>query len=189
MPAFLFKRLTRDALNFQYEPFRHLAFEVIARCEARGAWYYAIRGFSTFAEQQALHQNYVNGRGGKAAPAGYSAHNYGLAFDFCRDSDLGAAGLQPDWTQPAYTILGEETQNAGLVWGKSFGDAPHIQWPGFVGAGQLEQLRSLWRQQPAQVADSMKLLAVRQYLDALRETDTWKRANPKLSHELERLGY
>jgi peptidoglycan LD-endopeptidase CwlK len=141
MPADLLTRVNLDAL---YPPFLERLLRGLAAARARGADYVATRGFASFGQQHHLRMLYLAGKGGKAAPAGLSAHNYGLAVDFCRDADTTKPGLQPDWKDAAYDILGEEMQREGLVWGASFKDRPHIQWPRFVNASQLEPLRKVW---------------------------------------------
>jgi len=173
MPADLFRRIDLDEL---FPPFRDVLLEVIARCRARGADYVATSGYRSESAQAELHARYRRGEGGRAAPAGYSAHNFGIAVDFVRDGDPHRPGVQPRWDLPAYEILGQEVGRAGLAWGGSFGDAPHVQWPGFVRASELEQLRA------GDLGDAWALLA--RLLDS-----TWRKGHPRLSAELERLGY
>ena len=180
---------SRVALASLYPPFREVMAEVIARCRARGADYVATRGFATFAEQEALHTRHLRGEGGRAAPAGLSAHNYGLAVDFCRDADVSRPGLQPRWDAPAYAVLGEETRRAGLVWGGSFGDAPHCQWPGLVSGTQLQPVRGLFLSQPAGATDAQRLASVWRFLDATRARPDWRAGNSTLAASLARLGF
>ncbi|RJS14608.1 M15 family peptidase [Corallococcus sp. H22C18031201] len=170
----------RVDLDLVYLPFVAVALEVIARCATRGADYVATYGFRTLEEQGELRRRYLAGTGGKASAPGLSAHNYGLAFDFVRDGDT-RPGVQPDWRLPAYRVLGEEVSAAGLVWGGRFGDAPHVQWPGYVSALQLTPLRTL-------VARS-SVAAVWAQLDEERSSPVWRAANPRLAAELARLGF
>lgn len=141
MPADLVKRIDLDKI---YPPFLERALTLLARCRKRGADYVAIFGYRSYAEQAQLHANYLAGKGGRAAPPGASAHNYGLAIDFARDADASAPGLQPDWSDAAYRILGEEAAKLGLHWGAGYGDRPHISWPGYVSASDLAPLRLVW---------------------------------------------
>jgi len=177
MPTLNFARVDLDRV---YLPFVAVALEVVARCEARGASYVATFGFRSVEEQAELRRFFLAGKGGKAAPAGLSAHCYGLAFDFVRDGDA-KPGVQPDWRLPAYRVLGEETVKAGLVWGGSFGDAPHIQWPGYVSGPQLAALREL------SAAEGMAAVWAR--LDTEHSSPRWRAANPRLAAELARLGF
>ncbi|TQF09181.1 M15 family metallopeptidase [Myxococcus llanfairpwllgwyngyllgogerychwyrndrobwllllantysiliogogogochensis] len=177
MPRTNFKRVDLDRV---YLPFVAVALEVVARCEARGVRYVATYGFRTFDEQAELRRLYLAGKGGKASAAGLSAHNYGLAFDFVCDGDE-RPGVQPDWRLPAYRVLGEETTKAGLVWGGRFGDAPHVQWPGYVSALQLTPLRTL--------AERSSVAAVWKQLENERGSSAWRAANPPLAAELARLGF
>lgn len=143
MPADLVKRIDLDKL---YPPFLERVLQTLANCRARGADYYAILGFRPYAESARLHMNWLAGKGGRAAPAGKSSHNFGLAIDACRDSDLDKPGLQPDWRAERYRILGEEAAKLGLHWGAGYGDRPHISWPGYVTGADLEPLRRAWEQ-------------------------------------------
>lgn len=181
MPGELFRRINLDAL---YLPFLAVVLEVAARCQARGASYVATYGLRSFAEQEALHRKWKEGKGGRAAPGGLSAHQYGVAVDFCRDGDA-APGLQPRWDAPAYAVLGEEARAAGLAWGGSFGDAPHVQWPGYVSGAQLRPMRALFEC----VSEEEGMRRCWELLDAERSTSTWREANPRLAATLERLGF
>ena len=117
-----------------YPPFLAKAKQLSVACQARGAVYYAISAERTFAEQQALYDQGRKTAGQivtKARP-GTSAHNYGVAIDFCRDADAARAGLQPDWDLVDYAVLAEEAVKLGLEaaynWA-SFKEGPHIQLP------------------------------------------------------------
>jgi peptidoglycan LD-endopeptidase CwlK len=64
------------------------------------------------------------------APAGKSAHNYGLAIDV-----VPMVNGKPDWNghDPVWMQIGEIGQNAGLQWagapGFPFPEEPHFQHP------------------------------------------------------------
>ena len=140
MPTELVRRVNLDLL---FPPFVEKLLAALAACQTRGQDYYAISGFRPWDEQARLWAKFQAG-GPRAAPAGLSAHNYGLAVDLAPDGDPNKAGLQPDWSDAKYTILGEEAQKAGLVWGASFNDKPHVQWPGFVSGVELGALKTVW---------------------------------------------
>lgn len=146
-----------------YAPFLARLLAVLSACQSRGALYYATSGQRGMEAQRKLHLAHLAG-GPKAAPAGLSAHQYGIAVDVAPDSDVATPGLQgPDYSARAYAILVEECAAGGLVNGGSFGDLPHVQWPGFVSGAQLMRLRDLWRATDGPDADRMR--AVWRYLD------------------------
>lgn len=157
----------RIDLDRCYGPFLGKALKVLAACRERGQDYYPTFGYRSWAQQHQLRQAFLTGKGGKAAPAGESAHNYGLAWDVCADSDQTKPGLQPNWSTDRYKILGEETKKAGLVWGGSFNDSPHIQWPGYVNGAQLRTLQKVWKTCPQEASDLQRLCAVWQYIEVL----------------------
>lgn len=108
--------------------------DMLARCSAEGADYYAISGFRSYPEQAVL---YFRGRTTPGpivtqAKAGMSMHNFGLAVDFCRDGFMDRVGLQPEWRAESYDILGRHAGAVGLEWGGSWAhrDCPHVQLNG-----------------------------------------------------------
>jgi peptidoglycan LD-endopeptidase CwlK len=126
--------LLRVDWSLIYPPLREKMFDLAAACRARGADYFAISGYRSPEEQAKL---YFQGRTtpGKIvtnAKPGFSAHQYGIAVDWCRDADLDRRGLQPDWSLAAYEILAEEAERLGLEaalrW-KRFREGPHVQLP------------------------------------------------------------
>jgi peptidoglycan L-alanyl-D-glutamate endopeptidase CwlK len=145
MPRDLVQRIDLDLL---VPPFVERLLAVLAECRERGADYFAISGFRSDKEQMAL---YFQGRTAPGprvtnALAGESPHQFGLAVDLARDADTTRAGLQPTWAPGTYDLLGEVAKAHGLVWGGDFRrpDQPHIQWPGYVTAGELAELRRAW---------------------------------------------
>ena len=145
MPADLLGRLDLDCL---YLPFLTKVLDVLAECRKLGVDYWGIRGYSNWITQAKL---YFQGRTTTgtivtSAGPGWSAHNYGLALDVCRDKDITRAGLQPNWNTRDYDLIGECAIAHGLVWGGTWAkpDRPHIQWPGYVTRKQIEPLRDKW---------------------------------------------
>ena len=125
------KALARINVDDIYPPLMALAVRLLENCEAQGARYYVVSGLRTHAEQEAL---YAQGRTAPGAVVtrargGESLHNHGLALDFCRDSNMTRAGLQPDWSKRAYEALAHEAAKLGLEPGLywKFTDAPHVQ--------------------------------------------------------------
>ena len=98
--------------------------------------WYVTSGWRSSAEQEVLHELYLQGKGGKAAPPGKSAHEKGLAIDVVLDGSP-KPGLQMLW----------DTKHEGWLWlawairkhprlhsGMWFSDWPHIErvnWQNF----------------------------------------------------------
>jgi len=99
-----------------------------------------IAGTRTYAEQDAL---YAQGRTAPGpivtdAPAGYSNHNFGIAFDV----GLFNGGVYLN-DSPLYAKVGALGRSQGLEWGgdwTSFPDEPHFQLPW---SGSLAEARAL----------------------------------------------
>lgn len=143
MPLDLVQRVNLDLL---YEPFLEDILKLLAACRARGVDYWLTEGFRSYARSHQLRALFLEGKGGKAAPAGQSAHNFGLAVDLARDLDVKRKGLQPSWKAEDFTVLGEEVAKfPHLVWGKSFGDMPHVNYKGATNAQELKPLADIWR--------------------------------------------
>ena len=145
MSYVLFARIDMEAL---YPPFMDRLGALVAEAQALGDNYWAVSGTRTYAEQEKL---YAQGRASPGpkvtnARGGESAHNFGLACDFCRDGVVERAGLQPDYRPESYARLGELAKKHGLVWGGAWAmkDYPHVQWGGRVTATHLEPLRKAY---------------------------------------------
>ena len=138
------KDLIRVDLDFVFPDFTAQVLDMLAACRARGHDFYWISAYRSWGDQHQLRKLYLAGKGGRAAPAGDSAHQYGIAGDFAHDSDLTKKGLQPDWIASNYDVLGEEAAKVGLAWGKTYNDRPHVQWPGYVSAKELAPLKLVW---------------------------------------------
>lgn len=142
MSALLLSRI--DPMQL-YPPFAERLVALVSDAQANDAHFWAISGFRSYAEQMKL---WTQGRTSPGpvvtnAKAGESAHNFGIAADFCRDGVVDRRGLQPDWKPESYALLGELAEKHGLVWGGKwkFPDFPHVQMAGFVTKEQLEPLR------------------------------------------------
>lgn len=84
-------------------------------------------GFRTFDEQDKLYKAYAAnpGRAAKAAPAGLSYHNYGLAIDVLpMTDDFKAIEVI---SKQSWEMVGIVAKEYGLIWGGSFGDKPHVE--------------------------------------------------------------
>ncbi len=117
-------------------------------------------GFRSFDEQRKLYLAWKAKTGGRAAPPGSSSHQYGLAIDAYRKGNSGGAL----WLPKLYDILGAEAAKLGLHWGAAYGDRPHISWPGYVSAKDLEPLKTVWTGSAG--TDLARLKAVWQYVDS-----------------------
>lgn len=148
MPRDLLTRVNWDLI---YPAFRDRCFELVARCRARGADYFATSGCRTPEEQLKLWQQGRDAKGSVVDPkrvvtkVKFGAHNAGVAVDFTRDSDTTRGGLQPSWKAADYQVLATEAKALGLEAGyfwKSFPDAPHVQLPLSTRGVTLSQLRA-----------------------------------------------
>jgi peptidoglycan L-alanyl-D-glutamate endopeptidase CwlK len=142
MSGLLLSRIDATKL---YPPFLAKLQAMLDELLAQGAGYWVISGFRSYQEQTEL---YAQGRAKPGAVvtnarAGQSSHNFGIAADLVRDSYIDRAGIQPDYRPASYDILGPAAARHGLVWGGTwqFKDLPHVQWPGYVTAPQLDPLR------------------------------------------------
>lgn len=142
MSALLLSRI--DPMQL-YPPFTEKLLALVKDAQAQDCHYWAVSGFRSYAEQMKLWAQGRTQPGPKVtnAAAGESAHNFGIAADFCRDGVIDRRGLQPDWKPESYAKLGELAGKHGLAWGGNwqFKDYPHVQLPGFVTKEQLEPLR------------------------------------------------
>ena len=169
MPTDLIQRINPDLL---YLDFTMRLLNLLAAARAEGHDFFVISGFRSWKEQTALWAKGRTQPGTKVTNAmgGESSHNFGLAADLCKDQDKMRIGLQPDWNAKSYEPLRELCPKHGLVWGgtyKNF-DGPHVNYPGYNTSTELAPLRKLWKACPERTPDAQRLLAVHQYLDALR---------------------
>ena len=94
-----------------------------------------VSGHRSLAQQSALYARYRAGRGGRAAPPGASAHNYGLAIDVL----ITPAGKDPwewafsFWGRRAYRTLHAIARRYGLedITATAPDDPFHLQVPGW----------------------------------------------------------
>ena len=91
-------------------------------------------------------------RGASSLEYPYSMHNWGVAFDFCRNCN----GLEYDNRDKFFDKVGEVGRSLGLEWGgdwKKPVDRPHFQLPDWgTGSGELrriygtpEKFRKTWK--------------------------------------------
>lgn len=110
----------------------------IEACKKEGVDIIITSTYRDFESQDALYAQGRTTTGSKVtnAKAGYSMHNFRLAFDF-----LPLTNGKADWNNTAlFMKCGKIGESVGLEWGgswKSFTDLPHMQMPG----QSLERLR------------------------------------------------
>lgn len=113
--------------------FRQFVLLAKATAATFGCDYVAVCGTRTFKEQEELRAAYLKG-GRKAAPAGYSWHNFGTAMDFgvfragghiyCDERD-------PELAEKVHAACAVHAAKCGLEWGGTWRgkdcDPPHYQ--------------------------------------------------------------
>lgn len=179
----------RCNLDLIYPPFYERMFDVLDACKRRGSPMFWTSGTRFMDEQAVLRKRYLRRLSlqntpkltpalqaelaallklgaGRAAPAGHSGHQFGIAADCTHDSDALKPGLQPDWKLPNYRVYVEELARAGLASGSSYGDAPHANLMGFTSGDDLAPLRRVWSESTG--TNLERLRAVWFYLDSLR---------------------
>lgn len=137
------KEQLRGNLDLLYRPFLQRCLSLLARCNDLGFRYVLIEGHRSYARSAELYRAYKAG-GPRAAPAGASGHNFGLAADFVLDSSP-APGLQPDWRPQAFETLVVEATKLGLSPGAAYKDYPHVEWPVFITGEQLAPLAAVYK--------------------------------------------
>lgn len=137
MPATLFQK--HIDLDLYYPPFLERLLKLKAQLQERGMIIKSTEGHRSYQRSDELHKAYLLNGGPKAAPGGFSAHNFGLADDGALIVDGRAV-----WDEARFVPYGLAAEALGLDWGGRYRDSPHIGWPGFVNAKQLEPLRKIW---------------------------------------------
>lgn len=147
MPA---DQMTRVNLDLLYPAFLERVMVLLANCNARGKRYVITEGHRTYARSNDLARAYEAG-GPRAAAGGKSNHNFGLAIDVVLDVDVDKPGVQLSknpWGSGDYVVLTEEAKKLGLKCGADYKDWPHIEWPGFITARELDPLDLIFRRTP-----------------------------------------
>ncbi len=119
--------------------------QIIQRCAAMGLPVLVTDGFRTKAEQDAIYAQ------GRTAPGQIvtqvqwpnSAHNWGVAFDFCRN----VRGREYDDVDNFFRRVAEVAKTYGLEWGGDwtrFVDKPHLQLAEFMPGNSTAWLRQTW---------------------------------------------
>lgn len=104
-----------------------LALALLQACARQGILLRVTQTRRTYAEQAVL---YAQGRTTPGsivthAPAGYSYHNFGLAFDVCQQGPVPYPVDSEFWER-----IGDTGESLGLVWGGRWKhpDRPHLEY-------------------------------------------------------------
>lgn len=142
-----------------------LAGQLLIKCAQKGITMLIYSGFRTFEQQNELYKKYLAG-GNLAARAGYSYHNYRLAFDA-----VPIVNCLPDWNSPKWNEIGKIASDVGLVWGGSFNDRVHFQNSKNVNLADLRSKNSGWKkyidQEQAMIKGSIKDKSLYKYVAVL----------------------
>lgn len=129
-PVQAFDQRTESNIKTLHPKVQAKAREFMSKALAAGYDVKIISGTRTYSEQTALYNQGRNGNPGKRvtnSPAGFSNHNFGVAFDV---GLFHGASYIPE--SPAYKELGKIGKSIGFNWGgdwKSIVDEPHFEWP------------------------------------------------------------
>ena len=130
-----------EAVIASLHPFLHeKARAFVNAASLQGIQIKLISGLRTYADQSALYAKGRTAPGRKVtnAPAGYSNHNFGLAFDI----GIWSGGTYLD-DSPLYRQVAPLSITLGFEWGgawNSFPDEPHYQLRPAWAAGMSEKL-------------------------------------------------
>lgn len=141
--------LKRINVDFLFPSLLEKLHSLLEACAVVGADYLATDGFRSEGQQSKLYFQGRTDAGKKVTNARpwQSAHNYGLAVDFCRVLGHGEHDRVISWEPQDYETLGEQAEHLGLIWGGRFHDPdrPHVEWPGYVSGEQLIRLKPVFR--------------------------------------------
>lgn len=112
---------------------QEIATEFVEQCKSAGLNVKITDTMRTKAEQDALYAQGRTATGSIVTNVAYpnSAHNWGVAFDICRNEK----GREYDDSDGFFGKCGEIGKKLGLFWGgdfKSFTDKPHFEMPKFM---------------------------------------------------------
>ncbi|MDR3013397.1 MAG: M15 family metallopeptidase [Chitinispirillales bacterium] len=124
---------------------REMAEELQRMCRENGLPLLITETWRTKEEQDALYAK------GRTAPGKvvtnckypYSAHCWGVAFDFCRN----IRGREYETADGFFQKVGQLGKSIGLFWGgdfRSFKDMPHFEHPGYVVNNSIKTLAETW---------------------------------------------
>lgn len=162
--------MSRD-LSLLHPKLREIIPVILGQCEAVGLHVLITDGYRSKAEQDAL---YAQGRttpGQIVTQVRYpnSAHNWGVAFDFCRNE----RGREYNDADHFFKRVADIAKQHGLEWGGDwirFVDKPHLQLPEFMpynstaylrsAYGSPEQFRKTWPTKQEEDNDDMRFQTI-----------------------------
>lgn len=147
-------------LDYLYPLFLEKLLDALTECRLLGYNYKCYSGYRSHDEQRKLYEAYLAG-GSRAAPAGLSAHNYGLAVDCARIVEGGKLSWDPEHYDTLLKILPKHS----LMSGRNFKDLPHVQWPSHVTGKDFLKLKTVYN--AASGDELSRLKAVWEFLDGL----------------------
>lgn len=174
-----------------------IAAELQQRCKQENLPLLITDTLRTKAEQDALYAKGRTAAGGIVTNAAYpkSAHNWGVAFDFCRN----VRGREYDNSDRFFDKVGALGKELGLVWGgdfKKFVDKPHFELGLFLPQNSTNELVRKFKVPEAFIASwadsEMTEVKVRLpdgkvvYIDSIMRND---RNHVALRDLLEKMGY
>lgn len=183
--------MSRDKTRLHPEVQEALA-RLEAECERQGLRLLITDGFRTMAEQEALYAKGRTAPGGIVTNVRYpgSAHNWGVAVDFCQNI-RGQEYSDTAFFENVATIA----KHLGFTWGgdwKGFRDMPHLEYTKFMPGsstswlvrtyGTPEAFRQTWDQNGDELdMTKEQLLSVEgtgdQPSEWAREATEWAKAN------------
>ena len=118
---------------------QELAKKLVDECAKKGLLIKITETMRTKEEQNALYAKGRTAPGNIVTKVQYpsSNHNWGIAFDFCRNDGTGAYEIKGNFFQK----VGEIGKSLGLSWGgdfKSFKDMPHFEYTKFGNWRELQ---------------------------------------------------
>lgn len=136
--------MSRD-LSLVHPKLQKIIPQIIAECANKGLPVLITDGWRSKAEQESI---YAQGRTKPGVIVSqvnypYSAHNWGIAFDFCRN----VKGKEYDDSDNFFARVAAITKPYGLDWGgdwKNFTDKPHMQLREYMPGNSLSQLIKIY---------------------------------------------
>lgn len=150
--------MSRD-ISLLHPRLREVIPQIIGQCAAVGLPVLVTDGYRSKAEQDTLYAKGRTAPGTIVTQVRYpnSAHNWGVAFDFCRN----VRGREYDNTDKFFNRVAAIAKQHGLEWGgdwRNFVDMPHLQLREFMPNnstawlrntyGTPERFRATWREEP-----------------------------------------
>ena len=136
--------MSRD-IKLLHPKLRNVIPLIVAQCETRGLNICITDGFRSQAEQDRLFAQGRTTNGNIVTNARYpnSAHNWGVAFDFCRN----VVGMEYNDDDNFFKRVADIAKPYGLAWGgdwKNYVDKPHLQLSEFMPNNSVTWLKTVY---------------------------------------------